>query len=253
MKQPRHLKVISSAAVAAALLLSACGASGGSDDADEKTTTTEAEQTATTDSDTSTTEAGGDADAQARVDTVDLTISDFEDGWTSTPYEDDGEESPLVECDEVFGDDAKLATHNTDTFVLGDLSQNDGAQFSASTAAFASADDADSAVEVLNDEEVVSCMNDALIETLSAGTGTDVTGELTDDDLDVGTDNSSGLSAEYTFTGSAGDSVTGTVAVLAFSTGDLATLVNIISFGETLDPASLQAPVTALAGRQAAA
>lgn len=252
LKQSPHWKIVTGAAVAAALLLSACGASGGSDDADKKTTTTKAEAATTTtaaDDDPTTTEASGDADAQARVDTVDLTVSDFADGWTAEPYVDDDEDSPLAACDPVFSDDTPLAKHNTDNFTIGSLDEGDGAQVGAVTAALPTADEADAAVEAFNDDDTVSCISDALAGVFESG-GYTVDGSLADDDIDVGTDNSAGVSGEFTLTNPDGDSATATIAVLAFSTGDLVTIVNIISIGESLDPTTLQAPITTLAGLQ---
>ncbi len=253
-RTPRTTRALAGGlAITVALIVSACGTSGGSDAAKEDSTTTEkttATDAVTTTDVVTTTEAAADG-AQARADSVDLTVSDFPDGWTSSPASPDDEDSPIKACDPSFSnDDAKLAKHSTDDFTVGSLDDADGTTFSAETVVFTDADTADGAVEVFNDADVVSCIDEALKKQLGDSTGLTVEGSLADDDLDVGTDNSSGVSATYTMTASDGSTVNATVAVLTFSTGDIGTMVTILSLGDSLDPSSVQDPIQALAELQ---
>ena len=257
MKTNPTRTLMGAVAVSVALLVSACGASGGSEDAsaDQKTTTTKAEATTTTTTaaeETTTTEAAVDDDAQARADSVDLTTSDFPDGWTATAPSEDDQDSPLKDCDPSFSDDdAKLAKHSTDDFSLGSLDEADGTQFAAETVVFVDAGTADAAVEVLNDADVVACLDEALQELLATSTGLEIEGALEDDDIgEIGTDNQAGVSATYVLTADDGSTVNATVALLAMSTGDVGTMVTILSLGDSLDPTTLGGPIQALADLQ---
>lgn len=231
-------------ALSLALLVAACGTSGGSDagDDDAGTTTTAAEAATTT--------TTADDEAQARAESVDLEESDFPDGWTSSPASADDEDSPMKACDPSFSDDdAKLAKFSTDDFSIGSLDDADGTIFSAETVVFTDADTADAAIEVFDDDDVIACIDDALKETLGGGSLT-VDGTLEEDDVDLGTDNSAGVSATYALTADDGSTVDATVAILAFNTGDVGTMVTILSLGDSLDPTTLRAPVETLAELQ---
>lgn len=232
------------AALSLALLVSACGTSGGSDAGgkDDGPTTTEAKATTTTSAD--------DA-VQARADSVDLEESDFPDGWTASPASADDEDSPMKACDPSFSDDdAKLAKHSTDDFTTGSLDDADGSVFSAETVVFADADTADAAVAVFDDEDVVACLDEAVKATLGGQDGMTVEGALEDDDVDLGTDNSAGVSATYQVTADDGSTVNATVAILAFNTGDVGTMVTIVSLGDSLEPTAVRPPVQRLAELQ---
>lgn len=245
MNRTTHRSLVGALMVSVALLVSACGASGGAD-ADKDVATTEATTTPEADD-----EQGGDAEAQARAESVDLTISDFPDGWVSSPATEDDENSPMKACDPSFSDDdAKLAKHTTDDFRLGSLDDADGTHFSAETVVFVDADTADAAIEVFNDADVVACIDEALKTMLEEATGLTVEGMLEEDDLDVGSDNSAGVSATYVLTAEDSSTVNATVAVLTMSTGDLGTMVTILSLGDGLDPSSLQVPIETLAELQ---
>lgn len=140
-----HRTLLGAAAVSLLLVVSACGTSGGSDDAgtDDPTTTAagEADETTTTAADDPTTTAAdddeADPDAQARADSVDLTLSDFPDGWEATPPTDPDAESPLNDCDPALGDrSTQLARHATDDFSSGSFDAGDGTQVTARTVVF---------------------------------------------------------------------------------------------------------------------
>ncbi|MFN8017200.1 MAG: hypothetical protein U0P45_03660 [Acidimicrobiales bacterium] len=237
------------AAVAASLLLAACGTSGGED---AETTTTKAKTTTTTKATTTTADT---AAAQDRADSVDLTVSDFPDGWTSSPPEADTGDSPLDKCDESFANDsAVLASHKTDTFSVGSFDQLDGSQVSADTRVFETEDDAKAVVAPFNDTEVVACIDEALKSTFTASGGITAEGQLSDDDPgDLGTDDAEGLSTTYKLTADDGTTANATVAVLMMRTGDVATLVSIVSLGDNLSSSDVQPAIESLAKAQAAA
>ena len=250
--------VIGACAVAAALVLSACGTSGGSD-ASAKDTTTTAAKTSTTAPKASTTTTGAKvtvpaAKAQARADSVDLTVSDFPDGWTATPYSGDGQPSPIQECDPSFADDStRVARHHTDDYVLGSLDSGDGSQFSAETIVFSSAQAATETVTAFDDPKVVSCVDSKLKDALTSQTGGTVSGTLGKEAVDLGTDQSAGLSARYQIATPGGTTVSATVGLLATSTGDIGTLVSILSIGDNLDASTLKAPIDSLIAQQKSA
>lgn len=255
MKLLAHRKIIGGVLVAGALLLSACGTSGGSDaadsDASEETTTTEA---ATTTEDPA-------ADAQARAETVTLTEADFPEGWSSAgqpPDDDDDANNPLTACSENFSDKSdNVATHATDDFQIGSIDDGDGSQFGAETIVFTDEEAATAAVEELSDPEVVTCIDGALKEVFGEGTpGITVTGEITADDItvDLGTDAIAGISGTFEISADDGSTATANIGILAMSTGDVGTMVTILSLGTSLDPTTLvEGPITTLAELQAEA
>ena len=246
MKLPSHRTLVAALAVSGVLFVSACGASGGSDAS--STTAKPADKTTTTKATTTTTEA--DADAQARADSVDITLSEFPDGWTAAPASTDDSDSPMKKCDPTFSDDsAKLAKHRTDEFSVGAAESLDLTQFSAETVVFEDADAADAAVEVFNDPEVISCLDSSLKDTLGSD-GTTIEGSLSEDDLDPGTDNSAGVSGTFTLTSTDGTTAKITVAILAMSTNDVGTMVTILTMDQGFDPTTLQDPITTLAKLQ---
>jgi hypothetical protein len=230
--------------VASALLLGACSSSGGNDDAAEETTTTEAEETTTT-------EAEVDAEAQARAESVDLTVDDFPAGWSAVPSDpsDDGD-AGISDCAPVMADDSVvLAEYDTDDFTTGDLDAGDGTNFAASTKVFEDEDAAQAVLDPFDDPDVIACIDEELKVLFGDGSGTDVQGEMAEDDLDVGTDASAGISGEYVVPTPTGE-LPLNVAVLLFRTGDVATMVTILSVGPSLDPTTLEAPLLALVERQ---
>lgn len=255
MKQPTRRTVLGTLAIAGAVILSACGASGGSDAGKDAKDTTTAVKTTTTTKAPATTTTVVSAEAQARADSVDLTVSDFPDGWTASAPSPDDPNNPLKACDPTFRDDStKLAKHSTDDFTLGSLDASDGTQFSAETVVFASEADADAAVEVFNDPKVISCLDAALKKTFEgAAAGVTVTGSLADAQVDLPTDNEAAVTAPYEISAPDGSKLTASVRILAMRTGDIATMVTILTVGDSLDPTTLKAPVTTLANLQAAA
>jgi len=238
--------LVGAVVVAATLLLAACGSSGGSDAGRDDTS---GGKDATT-----TTEAQTEAEAQARADSVDLTVDDFPEGWTSAPASDEDEDSPLDQCDPTFSsDEGKVAKHSTDDFTIGSLDAGDGTQMSAQTVVFDDADTAAAAVAVFDDPDVVSCIDEALTSSLRESTGLTIEGKLEDDDLKVDTDEAAGVSGTYVLTAEDGTTTNATVAVLAMSTGDVGTMVTILSLGDSLDFTTLRAPFDKLAELQGAA
>ena len=91
--------------------------------------------------------------------------------------------------------------------------------FSAETVVFADADTADAAVAVFDDEDVVACLDEAVKATLGGQDGMTVEGALEDDDVDLGTDNSAGVSATYQVTADDGSTVNATVEVRGWPAG----------------------------------
>lgn len=233
----RTHRTVGAALVAATLLLTSCSSSGG-DEADD-TTTTEAAETTTTAADTTeTTEAGGevDADAQARAESIDITLSDFPDGWESAPAEDSGDDGVLGQCDPATADDSdELAEYRTDQFTLGDLDTG-GTLVGFDTKVFTDDEAAIAAVAPLSDPEVLSCVGDGIAETFNAE------GEFTADDVgdafDV--DETVAASGTYTVAGTDGEETQLNVGYLVMRTGDLATLASVISTDADFDITSLQ-------------
>ncbi|WP_426571146.1 hypothetical protein [Aquihabitans sp. McL0605] len=248
----RHRKYLGAAAVCAALLLSACGTSGGSDSSKDTTTTKPKTTTSTTTAEKTTTTAATNGDAEARAKTVDLTVSDFPDGWTATPTTADDSASPMDACDPSFADDSdQLAKFDTDTFVVGSFDQADGTQFGAETVIFTDADAASAAIAPFKDPTVVTCIDKALQKTLTNNGELKAEGSLADDsDLDLGTDDLAGLSGTYKLTAADGTTVNATVAMLVMTTGDVGTQITIVSLGDSLDASTLKAPIEKLATLQ---
>jgi hypothetical protein len=253
----RTTRSVLAAALVGSLLLAACGSSGG-DDADDEATTTVA-----TDESTPTTEAGDegdegdeavDEDALARAEAIDLTVSDFPDGWEAVPVEDEDVESPLDACDPSFTDDStELAAFRDDDFVLGDLDVGDGTNVAVETKVFTSEDDAVAAIAPFGDEAVLACVDEALKGQFGADGANTIEGEFTADDYpSTLVDETVAASAEYTITGSDGSTQQLLVAVLLLRTGDLATQLLILSVGGGLDPADVQGAVARVEELQAA-
>jgi hypothetical protein len=238
-------------AFAGALLLSACGASGGDQVAD--TTEAAAESTTTSEvPETSTTEAGDDA--QARAESVELTEDDFPDGWTaSTPAEESIEEV-LAGCSPRLGDQGTLARFQNDDFSIGSLGDADGAQFVAITEVYEDEDAAIAAAEDFGESDVYVCIDEALKDQLDVVDGATLEGSLEkEEDLDVDVDDGTGLFADYVFTFGEGDTQTISVGLAFLRTGDMSTTVAIISTGDTYDVSNLDQPIDRIAELQAAA
>jgi len=235
----------------AVVLLAACGASGGSDapedSAAESTTTTAVDVTTTTD------EPGADDAAQARADAVDLTVSDFPDGWSSSPPGDEDADSPISDCDPSFTDDGdELASHTTDDFTVGSLDAGDGANFSAETKVFVDEDAAVAALEPFSDPAVITCIDEALKQLFGESSGATVEGTLGENDIDVGADQSEGLNVRYTINASDGSTMEVVVALLVIRTGDLATMVTVTAVGDTFDGSEVEDAVAKIVQLQAA-
>jgi hypothetical protein len=247
----RTVRTLGGVLVAGALLLGACSSSGGEDEA-EDTTTTEAEETTTTEAEeTTTTEAEVDEDAMARAEMVDLTVDDFPEGWTAEPSDtSDDDDAGISDCAPVMADDsAVLARYDTDDFTTGDLDAGDGTNFAASTKVFVDEDAAQAVLDPFSEPDVIACIDEELKKVFGDGTGTDIEGEMAEDDLDVGTDAAEGISGEYVVPTPDGE-LPLNVAVLLFRTGDIATMVTLLSVGSSLDPSTLEAPLFALVERQ---
>jgi hypothetical protein len=243
-----HRILIGTVATSFALLISACGTSGGaSDGGKDDTTTTKAEATTTTEEETTTTTAVDDEEAQDRADSVDVSLSDFPDGWDSAEPDDPDAESPLNDCDPALGDrSTQLARHATDDFSIGTIEGGDGVQFTARTAVFEDEAAAEDAVAPFSDPDVVSCIDGKLKEAYtSSGEGITVEGTLEPADVDLGTDETVGLSASYTVSADDGSSLDVNLGVLVMRTGDIATNVLIQSVDPNFDVSTL--PVQQLA------
>lgn len=253
MKLQPNRRVLGGLLLASSLLLAACGASGADETSSkDETTTTKADKTTTTKAETTTTEAEADADAQARADSVELTVSDFPDGWSASPSTTDDGPSPLEDCDPVFTDESTtLAKHSTDDFTIGSLDSGDGTNLAAETRVFDDEAAAKDALAPFSDEDVIACLDEKLKGVFGGNSGADVTGSMEEDDLDVGADQSEGVSATYTINASDGSTATVNVGLLLIRTGDLATMVTITSVGDSLDPTTLQAPISKIAELQA--
>ena len=250
------LRAIGAALVLAALLLASCSTSG-SDDAKD-TTTTAADDTTTTagDDEVTTTEAddGGDADAQARAETVDLTVSDFPDGWEASEA-DDSESGALNDCSDTFRDDSnELAVFRDDNFDLGDLDAGDGSRMSVETKVFESEDAASAEIAPFADPDVLACIDEGLKSQFGGVSGdVQIDGEFTADDYPATTaDEAVAASAQYAITAD-GTTTNLIVAVLLLRTGDLASQVLIFSVGDGLEFSDLEGPVTRVEELQAAA
>ena len=252
MRLPTTRPALGALAVAATLALAACGTSGGNDAADE-TTTTKAETTTTK---ATTTTEDPKAAAQDRADSVDLTTSDFPDGWTSTPGSMEEEaKGGIDECDPAWSDDsATLAKHATDDFSVGSFDALDGTKVSAVTRVYDSEADAEAVMEPFSDPSTIDCISQGVQDSFEQSGEITADGKMTEDDPgDLGTDDAQGVSGTYKLTATDGTEVNATVALLVMRTGDLATSMLIMSLGDNLDPTDLQGPVKAISKAQAAA
>lgn len=240
MTRPSHRTALAVVALSVAFLAAACGTSGGSDSAKETTTTTKAADASTT---TTAADEGKDADpeAQARADSVDLTVSDFPDGWEASPSSDADEESPLNDCDPRLGDrSVQLARHSTDDFSIGTMDTGDGTQVTARTVVFEDEAAAKDAVAPFTDPDVISCIDDALKSAFSSS-GQDVTvdGTLGLGDATFDVDETVPLSATYTITAADGSTLDLNFGVLVLRTGDIATNVIVQSVDPDFDVTTL--------------
>ena len=241
MIRTSHRLAFAAAALSLGLVTAACGTSSGSDGAPAKTTTTKAADETTTTTEADDGGDGADAAAQARADSVDLTVSDFPDGWEASPSTDSDEESPLNECDPRLGDrSVQLARHSTDDFSIGSMDGGDGTQVTARTVVFEDEAAATDAVAPFSDPDVISCIDDALKSAFSSS-GQDVTVEgtlgLGDAEFDV--DETVPLSATYTLTGADGSTLDMNFGVLVLRTGDIATNVIVQSVDPDFDVTTL--------------
>jgi hypothetical protein len=250
-----RLRLAGAFAITAALLLGACGTSGGSD-ADKKSDDTSTEAT-DTNSDTSSdvssdvssdgtdtdepTSSDTNDDAQARADAVDLTVSDFPDGWEASPPEPEDPDNPLAKCDPSFAEenDTSIASHKTDQFSIGSIDEGNGAQFSAETKVFESETDAKAAIDPLTEPDVISCLDRTLKELFGDGQDATVTGELTHDSGDIGADQAEQLIADYTIEANDGSSAQVSVGILAIRTGDIATMATGLGIGDMVQDIDL--------------
>lgn len=250
MRLPTTRPALGALAVAATLALAACGTSGGNDAAD--TTTTKAKTTTTK----ATTTTADTAAAQERADSVDLTTSDFPDGWTSTPASTTEDSAGGIDqCDPAWSDDSTtLAKHATDDFSVGSFDSLDGTKVSAVTRVYATEADAEAVIEPFSKSSTIDCISKGVKDSFEENGQITATGEMTEDDPgDLGTDDAQGVSGTYQLTATDGTKVNATVALLVMRTGDLATSMLIMSLGDNLDPTDLQGPVKAIAEAQAAA
>lgn len=239
-----RLRLVGAFAITAALLLGACGTSSGND-ADKKSDDTSTEATDTnsdgTNTDEPTTSSDTNDEAQARADAVDLTVSDFPDGWEANPPEPDDPNNPLSTCDPSFDDanDTSIATHETDQFSIGSLDSGNGAQFSAETKVFESADDATTAVDPFTDQDVIDCIDETLKGLFGDGQGATVSGQLTHDSGDIGADQAERLVADYTINADDGSSADVSIGIIAIRTDDIATLVTAMAVGDAIQDVEL--------------
>jgi len=236
-------------AIAGALLLSACGASGGNETADTTRAGAETTTTAATEA-TTTTEAG--ADAQARAESVELTVDDFPEGWTASTPAEESIEDVLAECSPALGDQGTVARFQNDDFSIGSLADADGVQFVAITEVYEDEDAAIAAAEDFGESDVYVCIDEALQEQLDTVDGATLDGSLEKDDgLDVDVDDVTGLFADYVLTFAGGDTQTISVGLAFLRTGDVSTTVAIVSTGDTYDASELEQPIDRLAELQA--
>lgn len=261
MQRTSHRTLAGVVAVAFALLISACGASGGNDaDKDEKTTTTAAEkETTTTEAPTTTApddedddEDGGDAEAQARADSVDLTVEDFGEGWELIPAEEDEGPSGIEQCDETSAADEALATHTSGDFSIGDFNTDDGVQVRIKTKVFPDEDTASAALDVFADDVVIACVDD-LFKAQFTGAGT-IEGDMTPQDYgDTTADEAVAVAGEYTVTTPDGTEVPLVVAVAVLRTGDVATQIQVTGVGPMIGETDLDGMIAKVEELQAAA
>lgn len=233
-------------AAVAALALVGCGTSGGEDDADDTTTTAaaEADETTTTASDDEADDdEPTDDDAQARAEIVTIGVEDFgEDGWSASPPSD--EESPISDCDPSFQDDSdELAEFTNDEFLYGDVDALAFIQMAVETKVFVDEAAAEAAIAPFSDEEVLSCIEDGLIEQLGSG-GAEVQGEFGPDTYDDAlTDEAVAASGEFTVSGD-GETAELQLAVGLVRTGDVATQILIYGTSAELEEVGLGEIIT---------
>ncbi len=233
MTRATHRSLLGALAVSVALLTAACGTSSGSDDAGkDDPTTTEAKAT------TTTTEAEGD-DAQARAESIDLTESDFPDGFTASPASEDDEPGAIEQCTGKSVDDDVAGEYTTDDFTAGDLNADDGVQVSIKTKVFTDEAAAEAALEPFSDEEVISCI-DGLFKEQFSGTTNTVEGSISIQDYgDTAADQAELVGGRFTVTTADGQEVPLSLAVVVWRTGDVATQLVATGVGPSIDDIDL--------------
>ena len=244
MNRTTHRSLLGALAVSVALLAAACGASGGSDDAGkEDPTTTSAKATTTTEAET---DAG-----QARAESIDLTVSDFPDGFTATPASDEEGPSGVDQCTEEASDDDVTGEYATDDFTSGDLDAGDGVQVSVKTKVFTDEAAAEAALEPFSDPDVISCLNDLFKQQFESN-GSTVDGSIAIEDYGDTTADQAGLvGGRLTVTTPDGQEVPVTVAVVTLRTGDVATALMATGVGPSIDSVDISGVATRLEDLQA--
>lgn len=232
-------------AVAAASLLAA-GCSSGDDDSGPSTTTT---------SDTTTTEAreeGDDAEALALAQSINVTIDDFAENWTSEPSEEG--EGEMSKCfSDVDVDDVKLASADSDDF---SIASEDGAQTQMvrmSTIVVDDDADATAIIDEVGSEAFATCISTYLTDAL-AESGADVTvSELTAtaDGTDLA-DGSAGVTGTLAVTGPDGSELSGELGFHFVRTANVVSAVMLLDIGTPYFQDTMDGLLQTVADRQAA-
>jgi hypothetical protein len=241
-----HRPLLGALAVSVTLLAAACGASGGSDDAGKQDPTTTTAKATTT-----TTETAPDDDAQARAESIDLSVSDFPDGFTATPASDEEGPSGIDQCTDEASDDDVTGEYATDDFTAGDLDAGDGVQVSVKTKVFTDEAAAEAALEPFSDPDVVSCLDDLFKQQFESN-GSTVDGSIAIEDYGDTTADQAGLvGGRLTVTTSDGQEVPLTVAVVTLRTGDVATALMATGVGPSIDSVDISGVATRIEELQA--
>jgi hypothetical protein len=176
-----------------------------------------------------------DDEAQARAESVDITLDDFPADWESAPHEESTEPDLFTSCSDFDLDELTLGEHFTDDFSTGDLSANDGQQIEIGTRVFEDEETATGIVDVMPEPDFIACANGELQSSF----GDDyISGEVEAREFTGIGDQTEGFSGEITVT-SQGSEVVLQVAFVAVRTGDLITGLSAAGVGQPLDSAVL--------------
>jgi hypothetical protein len=215
------------------IALAACGTTGDGESGDT-TTTTEATTESTTapeESSTTTTEPEVDDDAQARAESIDITLDDFPGGWDASPHEESDEPDLFTTCSEFTLDDLTLGEYFTEDFTSGDLSANDGQSIEIGTRVIEDEETATEILDVMPQPDFVQCAN----EEFQSNFGSDyVSGEVEARQFVGIGDQTEGFAGNIVVT-DGGEEVPLHVAFVAIRTGDLITGLTAIGVGQDLD------------------
>jgi len=232
-------------AVIAAVLLAA----GCSSDDDASPTTTAKDTTTTTEA---ADDGAEDPDALALAESINITIDDFAENWTSEPSEEG--EGDMDKCfTDVDLDEVKLASADSDDF---SIASEDGAQTQMvrmSTIVVADDAAAEAIVDEVATEQFATCIStyltDAMAESGADATVSELTPSTGGTDL---ADGSAGVGGTLSLAGPDGTELNGELGFHFIRTDNVVSAVMLLDIGTTYFQDTMDGLLSTVVTRQAA-